>query len=565
MDSTTHKPPIGPVTMDPGTKYRPFAGIDLSDRQWPGRRLTQAPAWCSVDLRDGNQALEVPMSLEQKMVFFRQLCTMGFKTIEIGFPAASDTEYGFTRHLIENSLIPEDVAIQVLTQSRPHIIEKTFAALRGCRRAVVHLYNSTSTLQRDVVFAMTRQQCIDLAVSGARQMVEAAAADTFGTEFVFEYSPESFTATEPDFAVEICDAVLDVWQPSPARKAIINLPATVEMSMPNDYADQIEYFCRHTRWRESIEVSLHPHNDRGTGVAATELGLLAGADRVEGTLFGNGERTGNADLVTLALNLYTQGIDPRLDLSRLNELIELYEDSTRMIVHPRHPYAGHLVYTAFSGSHQDAINKGFASLAKHGGAWQVPYLPIDPKDVGRDYEPLIRINSQSGKGGIAFILEQHFGLALPKRFQQAFSQIVTRETDKNRREMTPAELHVLFQNQYVNRTEPLRLERYRDETIDEHVQLQAEILENGRERILDGRGNGLLDAFCAALRDHLGRKLEITAYAEHALTTGSTSKAITYIEIENGDGNRYLGAGISSNISTSSLRAVISAVNQMRL
>ena len=546
------------------TRYKPYPTIALPDRQWPNRTQKKAPYWCSVDLRDGNQALEIPMNLDQKLRFFQKLVEMGFKTIEIGFPAASDTEFAFTRYLIDNNLIPDDVFIQVLTQSRQHIIERTFDALRGCKNAVVHLYNSTSTLQRDVVFRMDRAQCIDLAVFGAGLIVEIAAKDNCGTNFVYEYSPESFTGTEMDFAVEICDAVCDVWQPTPERKAIINLPATVEMSTPNIYADQIEYFCRKTRHRDSILVSLHPHNDRGTAVAAVELGLLAGADRVEGTLFGNGERTGNADLVAVAMNLFSQGIDPELDFTNINQLIDIYEETTRLTVHPRHPYAGSLVYTAFSGSHQDAINKGLAAMRNHPDFWEVPYLPIDPKDVGRSYDPIIRINSQSGKGGVAYILEQYFGLYLPKPVQQAFSQVVTRVSDQRQSELQPDEIHDLFLQAYVNQNTPLELKSYREAMIDDqHVEMSATILDQGEEKTVSGIGNGLLDAFCLALREYLHTKLEITAYHEHALERGSTSKAITYVQVQNGNNQLYIGAGISSSISKSSLRAILSAVNQM--
>ncbi len=547
-------------------KYKPYPVMQMPDRQWPSKQITKAPEWCSVDLRDGNQALEIPMNLDQKLSFFKKLVDMGFKTIEIGFPAASDTEFAFTRYLIEHDLIPDDVAIQVLTQSRQHIIEKTFEALKGVKKAVVHLYNSTSTLQRDVVFRMDREQCTNLAVFGARLLQDIAAKDTRGTDFTFEYSPESFTGTEMDYAVSICDAVCDVWQPTPDKKVIINLPATVEMSTPNIYADQIEYFCRHTRHRSAILVSLHPHNDRGTAVAATELGLLAGADRVEGTLFGNGERTGNADLVALALNLYSQGIDPDLDFSDINDLINVYETSTRMQIHPRHPYAGDLVYTAFSGSHQDAINKGMAAMKNHPDHWEVPYLPLDPKDVGRSYDPIIRINSQSGKGGVAYILEQQYGLILPKPVQQAFSQIVTRVSDKRNSDLLPEEIHQLFFDSYVDIIKPIKLISYREAMVDDqHVEMSATLQHHGRQVTVSGQGNGLLDAFCKALQEHLKARVEITAYQQHALERGSTSKAITYVQMQNGGQNLYIGAGISSSISKSSLRAVISAVNQMPL
>ena len=545
-------------------KYQAFPPLNLPDRQWPNQVITKAPLWCSVDLRDGNQALEIPMNLEQKLKFFQFLVDLGFKTIEIGFPAASDTEYEFARHLIDNKLIPADVTIQVLTQSRQHIIEKTFEALRGVQKAVVHLYNSTSTLQRDVVFRMDQQQCKELAVFGAKLVKEIADKDTFGSDFTFQYSPESFTGTEMDFAVEICDAVCDVWQPTPEHRAIINLPATVEMSTPNIYADQIEYFSRHTRYRNSIWISLHAHNDRGTAVAATEMALMAGADRVEGTLFGNGERTGNCDILTLGMNLFSQGIDPEIDFSKINDIIDVYEESTRLVVPERHPYAGKLVYTAFSGSHQDAINKGMARMKQGRTLWEVPYLPIDPMDVGRSYDPIIRINSQSGKGGVAYILEQYFGYQLPKAIQQAFSVIVTKESDQRNSDLTPDDIHNLFLDTYVNRKSPIDLISYREEMLDDKtVQMSAQITVNGVETSISGSGNGLLDAFCQALQSHLKGKFEITAYHEHALERGTTSQAITYVNIQNGGNKNYIGAGISSSVSKSSLRAIISAVNQI--
>ena len=545
-------------------KYKPYPVMKMTERKWPSLMITKAPQWCSVDLRDGNQALEIPMNLEQKLEFFQFLVDMGFKTIEIGFPAASDTEFEFTRYLIDNKLIPDDVQIQVLTQSRQHIIERTYEALRGVGKAVVHLYNSTSTLQRDVVFGMDQKQCKELAVFGAKLVREYAEKDTFGTDFTFEYSPESFTGTEMEFAVEICDAVCDIWEPTPDKKCVINLPATVEMSTPNIYADQIEYFCNNTRYRDSILVSLHTHNDRGTAVAATELGLMAGADRVEGTLFGNGERTGNSDIVALALNLFSQGIDPELDFTNINNIIDVYERTTRMIVPPRHPYAGDLVYTAFSGSHQDAINKGMRAVKNHPDHWEVPYLPIDPMHVGRDYDPIIRINSQSGKGGIAYILEQYYGLILPKPIQQAFSKVVTKVSDSGTRELRPDEIHHLFQESYVDLVEPIKLKSYREEMIDDQtVKMSVSLYDNKKEVVLDGIGNGPLDAFCKALQNHIGSRVEIISYNEHALERGSTSKAITYVQVQNGDNNIYIGAGISSNVSKSSLRAVISAVNQM--
>jgi len=502
-------------------KYKPYPVMNMPDRKWPSKMITKAPQWCSVDLRDGNQALEIPMNLEQKLEFFQFLVDMGFKTIEIGFPAASDTEFEFTRYLIDNKLIPDDVQIQVLTQSRQHIIERTYEALRGVGKAVVHLYNSTSTLQRDVVFGMDQQKCKDLAIFGAKLVREYAEKDEFGTDFTFEYSPESFTGTEMDFAVEICDAVCDIWEPTPDKKCVINLPATVEMSTPNIYADQIEYFCNNTRYRDSILVSLHTHNDRGTAVAATELGLMAGADRVEGTLFGNGERTGNSDIVALALNLFSQGIDPELDFTNINNIIDVYERTTRMVVPPRHPYAGDLVYTAFSGSHQDAINKGMRAVKNHPDHWEVPYLPIDPMHVGRDYDPIIRINSQSGKGGIAYILEQYYGLILPKPIQQAFSKVVTKVSDSGTRELRPDEIHHLFQESYVDLVEPIKLKSYREEMIDDQtVKMSVNLYDNKKEIVLDGIGNGPLDAFCKALQNHIGSRVEIISYNEHALERG---------------------------------------------
>jgi len=543
-------------------KYQKYPMVPRTSRKWPERQIEQAPVWCSVDLRDGNQALEIPMDLDQKLAFFGFLVETGFKEIEVGFPAASDTEFAFTRALIERDLIPEDVAIQVLTQSRPHIIAKTFEALKGAKKAIVHLYNSTSTLQRDVVFRMDKQQVIDLAVSGAKQMQETVENDTSGTEFWFEYSPESFTGTELDFAAEICNAVMDVWRPDLGRKVIINLPATIEMSTPNIYADQIETMCESLKYRDRIQVSLHPHNDRGCAVAATELGLMAGADRVEGTLFGNGERTGNADILVLAMNLFSQGIDPKLDFSRIDHVVSVYENATGMAVHPRHPYAGDLVFTAFSGSHQDAINKGFARIKEDPRVWAVPYLPIDPADIGRTYEPIIRINSQSGKGGVSYILEQNYGLHLPKPVQQVFSLVCTRISDSRHAELLPREIHELFVNSYVNIVKPIRIDNYQETATGEtEVALRAQISVMGEERTIEGSGSGMLSAFCSALNNHFGTRLEIQSYSQHALERGTQSQAITYVQISNGTGDSYIGAGISSNVSRSSLRAVVSAWN----
>ncbi|MBN1892812.1 MAG: 2-isopropylmalate synthase [Clostridiales bacterium] len=545
-------------------RYKRIPKIPIENRTWPENTIEKAPIWCSVDLRDGNQALEVPMTLTQKLKFFNFLVEMGFKTIEIGFPAASETEYEFARYLIDNHLIPDDVAVQVLTQSREHIIARTIEALRGAPNAVVHLYNSTSTLQRDVVFNFGKKECVDLAVSGAKMIKEAIEKDTSHTKWFFEYSPESFSGTEPDFAVEICDSVLDAWQPNEENKAIINLPGTVEMASPNVFADQVEYFCTHTKWRDQIIVSIHPHNDRGTAVAATELGMMAGADRVEGTLFGNGERTGNADIVTIAMNLFMHGIDPMLDFSDMNRVVEIYEECTGLPVHVRHPWAGKLVFTAFSGSHQDAINKGLKRMKQHPDHWEVPYLPIDPKDVGRDYAPIIRINSQSGKGGVAYILESNYGVQLPKPFQKELSLVCTDVSDKKHCELKPKEIFDLFDEIYVNVKIPYELSGYREDSLDEnHAVVEAKLKTENETITVKGSGNGLLDAFCNGIEKFLGMKFSITMYQEHAMESGSDSAAITYVEITDDRDDKHLGAGISSSVTKSSLRAVVSAMNRM--
>ncbi|WMI82200.1 2-isopropylmalate synthase [Anaerotignum sp. MB30-C6] len=551
--------------MEKYKKYRAYETVKIEDRTWPNNRLTKAPHWCSVDLRDGNQALETPMGMEQKLEFFDFLVKIGFKEIEIGFPAASETEYEFTRTLIENRLIPDDVTVQVLTQSRGHIIQKTFEALKGAKNAIVHLYNSTSTLQRDVVFGNSQKETIDLAVYGA-SLIREMAESYPETNFRFEYSPESFTGTEMDFAAEICNAVIEVWQPTADKKAIINLPATVEMSMPNLYADQIEYMCRHLKNRENILVSVHAHNDRGTAVAATELGMLAGADRVEGTLFGNGERTGNADIMTVALNLFTQGIDPLLDFTKIDEAVEIYESSTQMSVHPRHPYAGQLVYTAFSGSHQDAIRKGMDGMKQHPDHWEVPYLPIDPMDVGRNYDPIIRINSQSGKGGVTFILEQYYSLHIPKAFQKDIGAVVTRVSDELQCELSPEKIFEIFSQEYVDIRSPFKLIQYRTETIDPErdvIAIEAEIEYNDERHFIQGEGNGVVSAFCHAVNDFIHMPIDIVNYRGHSMELGTNSRAISYIETKDADGKRYYGAGTSSSVGKSSLRAVVSTINKM--
>ena len=546
------------------TKYRPYPMMHMPNRKWPNNQITKAPVWCSVDMRDGNQSLEIPMNLEEKLNFFRFLVKTGFKEIEIGFPAASDTEFEFARALIDNNLIPDDVTVQVLTQSRPHIIKKTFESLKGVKKAIVHLYNSTSTLQRDVVFGNSMEETIALAVSGAELLVEEAAKMP-ETEFFFEYSPESFTGTEMPFAVEICNAVLDVWKPTPDHKAIINLPSTVEMATPNVYADQIEYCCENLKYRDSIFVSLHAHNDRGTAVAATELAMMAGADRVEGTLFGNGERTGNTDIMNVAMNIFSQGIDPELDFSHIDEAVQIYEASTRMSISPRHPYAGSLVYTAFSGSHQDAIRKGMEAMKTHPESWEVPYLPIDPKDVGRSYDPIVRINSQSGKGGVAFILEQNYGLYLPKAFQQDFSTVTTSMSDSKHKDLTPSEIHEAFFDHYIDIRSPLEMVSYNEIPLSSHedVAVEAVLHYRGETINISGTGNGIIAAFCHALEDRFHINIEVMDYREHSMETGTKARAISYVQIADQKGGVYFGAGTSSNITKSSLRAVISTANKM--
>ena len=544
-------------------RYQPFPPLHMPDRKWPEAVITKAPIWCSVDLRDGNQALEVPMTFDQKLDFFRFLVDMGFKEIEVGFPAASDTEYRFCRALIEQNLIPGDVTIQVLTQAREHIIRKTFEALEGAHSAIVHLYNSTSTLQRDVVFGKSKEEIKKLAVDGA-QLVWNLAKEYGPERFRFEYSPESFTGTEPDYAVEVCNAVLDIWHPTKEHPVIINLPSTVEMATPNVYADQIEYVCRNIHHREAVQISLHAHNDRGCAVAASELGIMAGADRVEGTLLGNGERTGNADLLVIAMNMYTQGIDPKLDFSDMQSVVDIYEESTKMSVHPRHPYAGKLVYTAFSGSHQDAIKKGMARMKEHPDRWEVPYLPIDPADVGRSYDPIIRINSQSGKGGVAYVLEQNYGLQLPKKMQQHLGGIVTDVSDRLSAELTPKDVYDLFYKTYVL-TEPLALSWYEEapQKSGSDVTLRCSLREREHEFEAEGQGNGTISALCHLLEERYGIWIEVSSYSEHSLGLGTRSKAITYIEAKDGQGKTHYGAGISSNVTKSSLRAIVSVVNQI--
>ena len=555
------------MTAMPIHKYRPFQPINLPDRQWPSRVIEKAPIWCSVDLRDGNQALIEPMGPERKRRMFDLLLRLGFTEIEVGFPAASDTDFAFVREIIEQDLIPDGVTIQVLTQSRTELIDKTFAAIGGAKRAIVHLYNSTSELQRRVVFGLDKPGIIDIAVTGARQIRELAARMP-ETEIVYQYSPESFSGTELDFAVEICEAVMDVWRPTPERKMIVNLPGTVEMATANIYADQIEWFARNVRDRDSLILSVHPHNDRGTAVAATEFGIMAGADRVEGTLFGNGERTGNVDVITLALNLFSQGVDPGLVITDIDEVVRASEYCTQLPVHPRHPYAGELVYTAFSGSHQDAIKKGFDALAKRNDdLWEVPYLPIDPKDLGRTYEAVIRVNSQSGKGGVAFVLKADHGLDLPRSLQIEFSRIVQEVADRTGKELTSRDIWSLFQDTYLGRG-GIRLIDYSilPEPRAGERRIVATIEADGAERRIEGVGNGPIAAFVDALRRDCGIALTVLDYHENAVGAGADAQAAAYVQISSngrngGDGTLH-GVGMDSDIVTASLRAVASAATR---
>ncbi|MBQ7756662.1 MAG: 2-isopropylmalate synthase [Oscillospiraceae bacterium] len=525
--------------------------------------IDKAPIWCSVDLRDGNQALIVPMSLEEKLEFFSYLVKVGFKEIEVGFPAASDTEYEFCRALIERDLIPDDVTIQVLTQSREHIIKKTFEALKGCKNAIVHLYNSTSVSQREQVFKKSKEEIIEIAVTGAKMLREYR-ENTEGN-FRFEYSPESFTGTEMEFALEICNKVIDIWEPTADNKVIINLPVTVEMSMPHVYASQVEYMCDNLNSRENVIVSLHPHNDRGCGVADSEMGLLAGADRIEGTLFGNGERTGNVDIVTLALNMFTHGVDPELDFSNLPELIEVYERVTRMRVYERSPYSGQLVFAAFSGSHQDAIAKGMNFREeKNCERWTVPYLPIDPKDLDREYEgDVIRINSQSGKGGIGYLLQQQYGFNLPAKMREDFGYVVKGVSDRAHKELMPDEVYGIFVDTYLNKTDKFKVEQaHYTQKKGGVMSADVTILRDGRVVMINAEGNGRLDAVSNALKNAMGVTYNLDSYEEHALESGSHSVACSYVGIVK-DGKKYWGAGTDNDIIVSSINALVSAINRM--
>ena len=548
---------------DPSKKYRPFPPVALPDRQWPSRVLTHAPRWCSVDLRDGNQALAVPMNVSQKLELFQTLVKIGFKEIEVGFPSASNTEFTFNRRLIEEKRAPDDVWLQVLVQAREDLIERTIESLVGAKKVIIHMYNSTSPAQRRVVFGKSKDEIKAIAVNGAK-MIKDRLHRLKGTEVMLQYSPESFSMTEVEFAKEISEAVMDVWQPTPQHKMILNLPDTVEVAMPNVYADQIEWMCRNIRNRDSLIVSLHTHNDRCTGVAATELGLLAGADRVEGTLFGNGERTGNLDIVTVALNLYQHGIDPKLDFSNLHSIIDVYERCTGMSVPPRQPYAGELVFTAFSGSHQDAIKKGLAEREKIPGAhWDVPYLTIDPADIGREYREVIRVNSQSGKGGVAYLLESEFGIELPKDMQREFGPIANDAVDKLGREVSGAELKAMFWKEYIDRNSPWQLSSFETESKNGVVKCRAKLLRDGKPVEFSGEGNGPLAALVHGFTTAGVPRFEISNYSEHALSSGETAAAISYIQIKTADGKTRWGAGVDTNIELASVRAVLSALNRL--
>ena len=549
-------------------KYIPFQQVHLPDRTWPDNTITKAPIWCSVDLRDGNQALVDPMTLPEKLEFFHALCDMGFKEIEIGFPSASETEYEICRELIEKNLIPDDVTIQVLVQAREHLIKKTFEAIKGAKNVIVHFYNSTSTLQRKVVFKTDMQGVIDIAVDGARLIKKLTDEYTGDTNIRFEYSPESFSGTEMDNAVEICDRVMEELGSTKENPVILNLPNTVEMCTPNTYADQIEYFIRHLKNREAAIISVHPHNDRGCGVAAGELALLAGAERVEGTLFGNGERTGNMDIVTMGLNMFTQGVDPQLDFSNLPKLRDIYERCTNMKIDPRQPYIGELVFTAFSGSHQDAINKGHQYMKDSGtDYWEIPYLPIDPADVGREYEPIIRINSQSGKGGAAFVMSNNFGYDLPKRMHPEFSKLVQAKCEELERELIPKELFEVFEKNYLEHPMKYRLTRRKiyeeSENGRDYVHFKGRMkIGDDSEVVLQGTGNGPIDAFFNALKAVGINQYQFISYSQHAISQGSDSKAVSYIELKKPDGKNIFGIGIDSNVNVASVLGVLNAINR---
>ena len=545
-------------------KYKRVPVLHYPEREWPNKEIEKAPIWCSVDLRDGNQALIDPMNVEEKMEMFNLLLKLGFKEIEIGFPAASQVEYDFLRELVEKDMIPDDVTVQVLTQCREHLINRTFEAIQGIKNVIVHIYNSTSTLQREVVFHMNREEIKQIAIDGTKMVKERA--KNFDGKIQLEYSPESFTGTEMDFALDICTAVQDVWQPTEDNKIIINLPATVEMNTPNVYADQIEWMNKHFKDREKIILSVHPHNDRGTGVAATELALLAGADRVEGTLFGNGERTGNVDILNVAYNMFSQGINPKLNIEDVNEIIDVYERCSKMSIDMRHPYAGKLVFTAFSGSHQDAINKGVKALhERNDGIWEVPYLPIDPADVGRKYEPVVRINSQSGKGGVAFVMETVYGYQMPKAMHKEFADVIQKLSEEIGGEVSPEQIMEKFESEYLTNKTPYEFVRIKVEDIgekDSYIRLDYKY--NGKDMHVEGEGNGPIDAVKRAINSHMDLDVCIKDYSEHAMGSGSHAKAAAYIRMrDNRTGKETYGVGVSSNITRASIRSFFSALNRI--
>ena len=551
-------------------RYKKNPVVDYPEREWPNKEIEKAPIWCSVDLRDGNQALIDPMVVSEKIEMFQYLIKLGFKEIEIGFPAASQIEFDFLRQLIERKMIPDDVRVQVLTQCREELIDRTFESIEGCKEAIVHIYNSTSTLQRDVVFGMSREEIIDIAVKGTLMVKERAAK--FPGKIILEYSPESFTGTELDFALEICTAVQETWGATKENPIIINLPSTVEMNTPNVYADQIEWMDRHFKNRESIILSVHPHNDRGTGVAAAELSMLAGAERVEGTLFGNGERTGNVDVLNIAYNMFSQGINPELHIEKVNEIIELYERCCKIPIHPRHPYAGKLVFTAFSGSHQDAINKGVKAMRERNNEfWQVPYLPIDPSDIGREYEPIVRINSQSGKGGVAFIMDTYFGFKLPKGMHKEFANVIQNISEKQG-EVSPDEIMTAFKTEYLDQKEPIHFRKLKVDDLSGETQSKFDTrvlvtyTNAGVEKQFEAVGNGPIDAVQRGLQHELDIAIKILDYEEHALQSGSNSQAAAYIHLlDSNSGSVTYGVGVSSNITRASVRAIFSAVNRLKL
>lgn len=551
-------------------RYKKNPVVDYPEREWANKEIEKAPIWCSVDLRDGNQALIDPMVVSEKIEMFQYLIKLGFKEIEIGFPAASQIEFDFLRQLVERRMIPDDVRVQVLTQCREELIDRTFESIEGCKEAIVHIYNSTSTLQRDVVFGMSREEIIDIAVKGTMMVKERAAK--FPGKIILEYSPESFTGTELDFALEICTAVQETWGPTKENPMIINLPSTVEMNTPNVYADQIEWMNRHFKDRETIILSVHPHNDRGTGVASAELALLAGADRVEGTLFGNGERTGNVDVLNIAYNMFSQGINPELNIEKVNEIIEIYERCCKIPIHPRHPYAGKLVFTAFSGSHQDAINKGVKAMKERNNQyWEVPYLPIDPSDIGREYEPIVRINSQSGKGGVAFIMDTYFGFKLPKGMHREFANVIQLISEKQG-EVSPDQIMEAFRKEYLEKKEPIHFRKLRVDDLSGEIQSEFDTrvfviyTDQGVEKSFEAVGNGPIDALQRGLQQELNISIKVLDYEEHALQSGSNSQAAAYIHLLDADSGRVTyGVGVSSNITRASARAIFSAINRLEL